>query len=104
MMPRVHADAAPSRSYDRSPADLRPIAIEPGFVRTATGSALISAGETRVICTASVQESVPRWVGKSGRGLVTRRVWDAARVDGRAQAARHLQGPGRRTLGGDPAA
>jgi ribonuclease PH len=47
------------------------MAIEPGFVRTATGSALISMGETRVICTASVQESVPRWLLGSGRGWVT---------------------------------
>jgi ribonuclease PH len=39
---------------------LRPVTIEPGFVRTATGSALISCGETRVICTASAEESVPR--------------------------------------------
>jgi ribonuclease PH len=45
--------------------------IEPGFVRTATGSALISMGETRVICTASVQEGVPRWLMGSGRGWVT---------------------------------
>ncbi len=50
---------------------MRPIAIEPGFVRTATGSALISVGETRVICTASVQESVPRWMVGRGRGWVT---------------------------------
>jgi ribonuclease PH len=50
---------------------LRPVAIEPGFVRTATGSALISMGETRVICTASVQDSVPRWLAGSGRGWVT---------------------------------
>jgi ribonuclease PH len=54
--------SGPERSYGRGPDDLRPIAIEPGFMRTATGSALISAGETRVICTASVQESVPRWM------------------------------------------
>jgi ribonuclease PH len=40
-------------------------------VRTATGSALISMGETRVICTASAQESVPRWLAGSGRGWVT---------------------------------
>ncbi|MGC9220079.1 MAG: ribonuclease PH [Solirubrobacteraceae bacterium] len=59
------------RSYGRGPADLRPVTIEPGFVRTATGSALISAGETRVICTASVQESVPRWLSGRGRGWVT---------------------------------
>jgi ribonuclease PH len=59
------------RSYGRAPDELRPVTIEPGFVRTATGSALISAGETRVICTASVQESVPRWLMGSGRGWVT---------------------------------
>ena len=62
---------APARSYDRRPGDLRPATIEPGFVRTAAGSALISIGETRVICTASVQESVPRWMAGSGRGWVT---------------------------------
>ncbi|HEY5431678.1 MAG TPA: ribonuclease PH [Solirubrobacteraceae bacterium] len=62
---------SPGRSYDRTPEQLRPATIEPGFVRTATGSALISMGETRVICTASVQESVPRWMAGSGRGWVT---------------------------------
>src|SRR5436309_1809331 len=62
---------APERSYSRSPDQLRPVTVEPGFVRTATGSALISMGETRVICTASVQESVPRWLAGSGRGWVT---------------------------------
>jgi ribonuclease PH len=60
-----------SRSYDRAPGDIRPIAIEPGFVRTASGSALISQGETRVICTASLAESVPRWLEGRGRGWVT---------------------------------
>jgi ribonuclease PH len=59
------------RSYGRAPSELRPIAIVPGFVRSATGSALISVGETRVICTASVEESVPRWMVGSGRGWVT---------------------------------
>src|SRR3981081_4883156 len=59
------------RSYGRGPADLRPTTIEPGFVRTATGSALISVGETRVICTASAQESVPRWMEGRRRGWVT---------------------------------
>jgi ribonuclease PH len=60
-----------SRSYARAPTDLRPVTIEPGFVRTADGSALISIGETRVICTASVNDSVPRWLEGSGRGWVT---------------------------------
>ena len=60
-----------ARSYDRAPDALRPVTIEPGFVRTATGSALISCGETRVICTASVQESVPRWMQGRGKGWLT---------------------------------
>jgi ribonuclease PH len=62
---------AVKRSYGRGPDQLRPTEIEPGFVRTATGSALISMGETRVICTASVEPSVPRWLAGSGRGWVT---------------------------------
>lgn len=61
----------PERSYGRGPGALRPVTIEPGFMRTATGSALISAGETRVICTASAQESVPRWMAGKGRGWLT---------------------------------
>jgi ribonuclease PH len=60
-----------TRSHDRPADGLRPVTIEPGFVRTATGSALISVGETRVICTASAQESVPRWRMGSGLGWVT---------------------------------
>jgi ribonuclease PH len=47
------------------------VTIEPGFVRTADGSALISQGETRVICTASMTDSVPRWMEGKGRGWVT---------------------------------
>jgi ribonuclease PH len=60
-----------SRSYDRAPAEPRPITVEPGYVRTADGSALFSQGETRVICTASVNDSVPRWMEGKGRGWVT---------------------------------
>ena len=63
--------SAAERSGGRAADDLRPVTIEPGFVKTATGSALISCGETRVICTASVQESVPRWMMGKGRGWVT---------------------------------
>jgi ribonuclease PH len=67
----VNGGAAPQRSYGRAPGELRPVEIEPGFMRTATGSALISAGETRVICTASAEESVPRWMKGRGTGWVT---------------------------------
>ncbi len=71
MMARVNNENLPPRSYERSSAELRPCTIEPDFMRTATGSALISMGETRVICTASAQESVPRWMAGRGRGWLT---------------------------------
>ncbi len=59
------------RSYDRSAADARPVSIDPGFVRTATGSCLYEQGETRIICTATATAKVPRWLEGSGRGWVT---------------------------------
>ena len=59
------------RHDGRAPGELRPVAIVPGFVRSATGSALIEAGGTRVICTASAVEDVPRWLVGKGRGWVT---------------------------------
>jgi ribonuclease PH len=61
----------PERSYARAADELRPVTIEPGFVASATGSALISAGETRVICTASHTDGVPKWLSGSGRGWLT---------------------------------
>ena len=60
-----------TRHDGRAPDELRPVSIEPGFVRTATGSALITVGGTRVICTASVVEDVPKWLAGEGRGWVT---------------------------------
>ena len=67
----ARVNGGPTRSHGRGAGESRPSTIEPGFVRTATGSALISMGETRVICTASAQESVPRWMAGQGRGWVT---------------------------------
>ena len=81
-----------SRSYDRAPADLRPVEIEPGFVRTADGSALISQGETRVICTASVDRVGAALDGGQGPRLGDGRVRDAAGLDRRAQGARLSRG------------
>jgi ribonuclease PH len=60
-----------TRSFERSDAAIRPVSIEPGFVSTADGSALISIGGTRVICTASVSSKVPRWMEGRGTGWVT---------------------------------
>ena len=62
---------APERAGGRAPDALRPVSFQPGFVPTAAGSVLISCGETRVICTASVEESVPRWMAGRGTGWVT---------------------------------
>jgi ribonuclease PH len=59
------------RNDGRAPDELRPLSITTGFVRSATGSALIEAGGTRVICTASVDEDVPRWMAGQGRGWAT---------------------------------
>jgi ribonuclease PH len=63
--------SAPARHDGRAPDELRPVSVEPDFVTPASGSALISCGATRVICTASVQGSVPRWMSGRGRGWIT---------------------------------
>jgi ribonuclease PH len=55
----------------RAADELRPLEVVPGFVEQAHGSALISFGKTRVLCTATVEEGVPRWLAGSGRGWLT---------------------------------
>jgi len=69
--PTREAGGDGARRDGRGPEDLRAIRITPGFVRTATGSALIEAGGTRVICTATVEGEVPRWMAGRGRGWLT---------------------------------
>jgi ribonuclease PH len=59
------------RSYDRATDALRPVSIEPNPMPYAEGSALVKIGETHVICTASVDEQVPRWMKGKGTGWVT---------------------------------
>lgn len=59
------------RSDGRAPDQMRPVRITPEYIATAEGSALIEVGNTRVICTASVEESVPAFLRNSGRGWVT---------------------------------
>ena len=59
------------RSYGRGDQDLRPVDITPGFIKSADGSALIAMGETRVICTAKLEDRVPPFLRKSGRGWIT---------------------------------
>jgi len=59
------------RSDNRTPEQMRPLNIIPDFISTAEGSSLIELGNTRVICTASVEESVPSWMRNSGKGWIT---------------------------------
>lgn len=55
----------------RSPHELRPVSVELGFTESTPGSVLISMGRTRVLCTASVEDEVPRWLRDAKRGWVT---------------------------------
>jgi len=60
-------NARDGRGHD----ELRPVSIDTGFLEQADGSALISFGRTRVLCAASIEDSVPRWLAGSGRGWLT---------------------------------
>ena len=60
-----------ARLDGRLHAQARPCVIEPDFVKTADGSCLIATGNTRVICTASVEEGVPPFLRGQGQGWVT---------------------------------
>jgi ribonuclease PH len=59
------------RSDNRSPDQMRPVNILPDYISTAEGSCLIEIGNTRVICTASIEEAVPPFLRNSGKGWVT---------------------------------
>src|SRR3982751_5594023 len=59
------------RSDNRALEQMRPVNLLPGYISTAEGSGLIELGNTRVICTASVEESVPGFLRNSGKGWIT---------------------------------
>ncbi|MGH9718663.1 MAG: ribonuclease PH [Bryobacteraceae bacterium] len=59
------------RSDGRMPDQMRPVDIQTGYLVTAEGSALITVGNTRVLCTASIEESVPPFLRNRGKGWVT---------------------------------
>jgi ribonuclease PH len=59
------------RNDGRKPDQLRPVIADPSFLEQPHGVVLWSQGKTRVLCTASVQEGVPRWLHRSGRGWMT---------------------------------
>ncbi len=88
----------------RAPDEKRPVSIETDFVRTAYGSCLIATGNTRVICTASVEETVPPFLKGKGQGWVTaeyamlpastgeRKKRDGIKKDGRSVEIQRLIG------------
>jgi len=94
----------------RKSPDLRPIRIEIGVSRYAEGSALIKAGNTHVLCTASVEEGVPGWMKGQGQGWVTaeysmlprathtRGKRDREKVSGRTQEIQRLIGRALRSV------
>ena len=59
------------RPDGRADNELRPITFERDYTEMAAGSVLVTFGKTRVLCTASIDESVPRWMKGSGKGWVT---------------------------------
>src|SRR5579862_7971153 len=59
------------RSDNRSQDQLRPVLLTPDFITTAEGSVLIEVGNTRVICTASIEESVPQFMRNAGKGWIS---------------------------------
>jgi ribonuclease PH len=60
-----------NRSDGRRPDELRPLSLQPNWLEQPHGSVLYSQGKTRVLCTASIEEGVPRWLMGQGRGWMT---------------------------------
>jgi ribonuclease PH len=60
-----------SRADGRAPDQLRPLALEPNWLEQPHGSVLFAQGKTKVLCTASIEEGVPRWLVGKGRGWMT---------------------------------
>lgn len=97
-----------TRSYDRQPLQIRPVTIEKGIAPHAQGSVLVSFGNTKVICAATVEESVPRWMKEQNKAggwitseysmlpysTLTRKQRDSTRgrVDGRGTEIQRLIG------------
>jgi len=59
------------RCDNRSLDQMRPLTLTPEFIRTAEGSCLIELGNTRVICTATIEDTVPGWMRNQGKGWIT---------------------------------
>ena len=65
------ADGQRARSYERAYDEMRPVTLTPGVMKNADGSCLAEFGDTRVLCTATIEESVPQWRRGQKAGWVT---------------------------------
>ncbi len=94
----MHSSASSTffRPGGRTPSQLRPLTLTPGFVQTAEGSVLVSLGNTRVLTCATMEQGVPGWLRNSGRGWVTAEYSMLPRVDGDPDAAGEREGQDRR--------
>ena len=94
----------------RKPHDLRPVKIKRGYTRMSPGSVLLSAGNTTVLCTASVEPKVPDWLKGKGKGWITaeynmlphstspRKARERAKLDGRTTEIQRLIGRSLRSV------
>jgi ribonuclease PH len=86
-----------ARTDGRSPNELRPVTLTRGYAKYAEGSCLVEFGDTRVICTASIEERVPPFLRNSGQGWVTAEYAMLPRSC-RERNQRDRSGPGGRTM------
>ena len=66
-----NASLQPLRSYNRAWNQIRPVTLEHNLMKNADGSCLVSFGDTRVLCAATIEEGVPAWRRSSRAGWVT---------------------------------
>jgi ribonuclease PH len=100
------------RNDGRKPKQLRPLTITPSYLKTADGSVLIEVGDTKVICTAKLEERVPQFLRNSGKGWITAeygmlpgssqvRIWREAsrgKIGGRTHEIQRLVGRSLRAI------
>src|SRR3712207_2085701 len=115
--PHLNGDESRMRPSKRAPDELRPVTLERGVARYAEGSCLVSFGNTRVLCTASLEEKGPPWLRGPGKGWVTpeysmlprathertRREVNSGKPSGRTQEIQRLIGRSLRAVVNRPA-
>lgn len=88
----IGSGVMPQRANGRRVDELRPVSLETDYTKWAEGSVLCSFGDTRVLCTASVEERVPPWMSSGGRGWVTAEYAMLPRSTDRRMKRESLQG------------